>query len=69
MTPQAARRVFGGKSHGHHTMTFREKNNTKVESFSTLSFDVYTHVDYGEHKRVIKNKGDEFRWKKSMKIS
>ena len=48
MTPQAARRVFGGKSHGHHTMTFREKNNTKVESFSTLSFDVYTHVDYGE---------------------
>ena len=52
MTPQATRRVFGWKSHGHHTMTFREKNNTKVESFSTLSFDVYTHVDYRERARA-----------------
>ena len=46
------------------TRTLREKNNDKAESFFRLNFNVYINVD----NRVIKNNGDQFRWKKSMKI-
>ena len=45
--------------------TFREKNKSKVESFSTL-FLVSTlkWITEKELERVIKKKGDEFSWKK-----
>ena len=53
------------------TWTFREKkNNKKVESFSTLFLmSTFTWITGKELERVIKNKGDEFRWKKNMRIS
>ena len=47
----------------------REKKN-KVGSFSTL-FLIFTltWITEKELERLIENKGDEFRWKKNMKIS
>ena len=47
----------------------REKKN-KVGSFSTL-FLIFTltRITEKELERLIENKGDEFRWKKNMKIS
>ena len=46
------------------------KNNNKVESLFDVIFYVYTHVDNRERIREsVQNKGDEFRWKKSMKLS
>ena len=48
----------------------REKKNNKVGSFSTL-FLIFTltWITEKELERLIENKGDEFRWKKNMKIS
>ena len=41
------------------------KNNNKVESFSTLFLmSTLTWITEKEIELVIKNKGDEFRWKK-----
>ena len=47
------------------------KNNKKDVSFSTFFFLMFTLTWITEEKlgRVIENKGDEFRWKKNMKIS
>ena len=46
------------------------KKNNKVVSFSTLSvMFTLTWITEKELERVIENKGDEFRWKKNMKIS
>ena len=49
--------------------TFREKKN-KVVSFSTL-FVMFTltWITEKELERVIENKGEEFLWKKNLKIS
>ena len=49
----------------------RKKNNSnKVLSFLTLFFMfTLTWITEKELERVIENKGDEFRWKKNMKIS
>ena len=45
--------------------TFREKNQQQ----SRVVY-VYTHVDNRERIREsVQNKGDEFRWKKNMKLS
>ena len=45
------------------------KNNKKVVSFSMLFFMLtLTWITEKELERVIENKGDEFRWKKSMEI-
>ena len=52
--------------------TFRKKktNNNKVVTFSTLFvISTVTWITEKELERVIENKGDEFRWKKNMKIS
>ena len=48
----------------------RKKNNSnKVVSFLTLFFMFTpTWITEKELERVIENKGDEFRWKKNMKI-
>ena len=48
----------------------REKKKNKVGSFSTL-FLIFTltWITEKELERLIENKGDEFRWKKNMKIS
>ena len=54
------------------TWTFREKkkNKKKVESFSTLFLmSTFTWITEKELERVIKNEGDEFRWKKNIRIS
>ena len=50
--------------------TFRKKkNNNKVVSFSALFFMfTLTCIPEKELKRVIENKGDEFRRKKSMEV-
>ena len=51
--------------------TFREKNNNnKVVSFSALLFFMFTLtcITEKELKRVIENKGDEFRRKKNMEV-
>ena len=53
--------------------TFRErerKKKNKVGSFSTL-FLIFTltWITEKELELLIENKGDEFRWKKNMKIS
>ena len=49
--------------------TFRRKNNNKVVSFSALFFMLtLTWTTEKELRRVIENKGDEFRRKKNMKI-
>ena len=47
------------------------KNNKKDVSFSTFFFLMFTLTWITEEElgRVIENKGDEFRWKKNMKIS
>ena len=59
MTPQATRGVFGGISHG--------RKNNKDESFSTLFLmPTLMWITEKELERVIKNTGDEFRWKKNM---
>ena len=48
----------------------QRKNNNKVVSFSTLFLMfTLTWITEKELERVIENKGDEFRWKKNMKIS
>ena len=47
----------------------REKKN-KVVSFSTLFLMfTLTWITAKELERVIESKGDEFQWKKNMKIS
>ena len=50
--------------------TFRKKkNNNKVVSFSALFFMfTLTCITEKELKRVIENKGDEFRRKKNMEV-
>ena len=60
--------LFGRKSHGRPDFQ-REKKN-KVVSFSTL-FVMFTltWITEKELERVIENKGEEFRWKKNLKIS
>ena len=69
MTTQMQLKVlFGRKSHGHPD--FYRENNSKVVSFSTLFFmSPLTWITEKELERVIEKKGDEFRWKKNMKIS
>ena len=47
----------------------KNSNNNKVVSFPTLIFDVYTHMDDRGRAKASENKGDEFRWKKNIKIS
>ena len=50
---------------------FRDKNNNnKADSFFRLNFNVYIDVDNAEKEleRETKNTGDQFRWKKNMKI-
>ena len=50
--------------------TFREKNKNIVESFSTLFFmSTLKSIKEKERERVIKKKGDDFSWKKKLKIS
>ena len=53
--------------------TFSEKKKQQQSRiFFDVIFDVYTHVDWITEKElewVIQNKGDEFLWKKNMKIS
>ena len=48
----------------------RDKKKNKVGSLSTL-FLIFTPtwITEKELERLIENKGDEFRWKKNMKIS
>ena len=49
--------------------TFRNKNNNKVVSFSTLFLMfTLTWITEKELERVIENKRDEFCRKKNMKI-
>ena len=58
MTPQASRGVFGGKSRG-----------LLVESFSRLFFmSTLTWITEKELEKEMKNKGDEFCWKKHEKF-
>ena len=47
-----------------------ERKKNKVVSFSTL-FVMFTltWITEKELERVIENKGEEFRWKKKLKIS
>ena len=47
-----------------------ERKKNKVVSFSTL-FVMFTltWITEKELERVIENKGEEFRWKKNLKIS
>ena len=50
--------------------TFREKKQQQSRVSFDVIFYVYTHVDNRERIREsVQNKGDEFRWKKSMKLS
>ena len=53
--------------------TFSEKKKQQQSRiFFDVIFDVYTQVDWITEKElewVIQNKGDEFLWKKNMKIS
>ena len=50
--------------------TFREKNQQQSRVSFDVIFYVYTHVDNRERIREsVQNKGDEFRWKKRMKLS
>ena len=68
--------LFGRKSYGRPDFQIereRKKKTTKknkVGSFSTL-FLIFTltWITEKELERVIENEGDEFRWKKNMKIS
>ena len=63
MTPQASLGVFGGKSHGHPA--FWGENTATIQSFSTLFLmSTPTWITEKEPERVMKNKGDEFGWKK-----
>ena len=50
---------------------FREKKQQQQQSrvFSDIIFDVYTHMDDRGRAKASKNKGDEFLWKKNIKIS
>ena len=49
--------------------TFRKKNNNKVVSFSALFFMfTLTWITEKELERVIENKGDEFRGRKTWKF-
>ena len=60
---------FGGKSHGRPDFK-REKQNKKSESFFPLNFNVYIDLErtWKELEREINNNGDQFRWKKNLKI-
>ena len=49
--------------------TFRGKQQQQSRVFFDAIFDVYTHVDDRETAKASENKGDEFRWKKNIKIS
>ena len=51
--------------------TFRGKQQQQQQSrvFFDVIFDVYTHVDDRGTAKASENKGDEFRWKKNIKIS
>ena len=52
------------------TQAYTEKKQQQSRVFSTLFLmSSLTWITEKELERVIKNKGDEFRWKKDMKIS
>ena len=60
--------LFGKKSHGRSDF-WKEKNNNKVVSFSTLFFMfTLTWITEKELERVIENKRDKFCRKENMKI-
>ena len=47
----------------------RANNNNKAGSFFRLNFIVFIDMDNRERARArAKNKGDQFRWKKNIKI-
>ena len=50
---------------------FREKKQQQQQSrvFSDIIFDAYTHMDDRGRAKARENKGDEFRWKKNIKIA
>ena len=50
---------------------FRAKKQQQQQSrvLSDIIFDVYTHMDDRGRAKASENKGDEFRWKKNIKIS
>ena len=51
--------------------TFREekKKQQKSRVFFNVIFYVYSHVDDRGRAKASENKGDEFHWKKNIKIS
>ena len=60
--------LFGRKSQGRRDF-YKKNNNNKVVSFSALFFMfTLTCITEKELKRVIENKGDEFRRKKNMEV-
>ena len=52
-------------------LPFREKKQQQQQSrvFSDIIVDVYIHMDDRGRAKASENKGDEFRWKKNIKIS
>ena len=49
--------------------TFREKKQQQSRVSFDVIFYVYTHVDNRERiGESVQKKGDEFRWKKNMKL-
>ena len=49
--------------------TFREKKQQQSRVFFDVVFDVFTHVDNSERARASdRNKENEFRCKKNMKM-
>ena len=52
------------------SLKMKKNNNLKADSFFRVNFNVYIDVDITEKEleREIKNKRDQFRWKKNMKI-
>ena len=47
----------------------KKQQQQQSRVFSDIIFDVYTHMDDRGRAKASENKGDEFRWKKNIKIS
>ena len=64
MQPQATSGVLAGNSMASRTFREKKQQQSRASFFDVIFLSTLTWITEKELERVIKNKGDEFRWKK-----
>ena len=65
MQPQATSGVLAGNSMASRTFREKKQQQSRASFFDVIFLSTLTWITEKELERVIKNKGDEFRWKKN----